>query len=58
LGASRSLLEQFSPKEYFFVRVKQDENQLQQGREALGLLAKAFEEDWSEEQIERALHQI
>jgi hypothetical protein len=48
----------FHERNIFFIRVKPDEGQLLQGREALGLLAKAFEEDWSEERIEKALHQI
>ena len=48
----------FHERNIFSVRVKPDEGQLEQGREALRLLAKAFEEDWSEERIEKALHKI
>jgi hypothetical protein len=42
----------------FFIRVKPDEEQLIQGREALNLLAQAFQENWPEKRLEHALHQI
>jgi hypothetical protein len=48
----------FHRKNIFLVRLKPDDGQLQQGREALRLLAKAFEEDWSEQRIEKALQQV
>jgi hypothetical protein len=48
----------FHERNIFFIRVKPDEGQLIQGREALNLLAQAFEEDWAEERIEHELHQI
>jgi hypothetical protein len=42
----------FHARNIFFIRVNPDEEQLIQGREALNLLAQAFEEDWAEERIE------
>src|SRR2546423_12512748 len=48
----------FHRKNIFFIRVKPDENQLEQGREALRLLAKAFGDGWVEERIEKELRQI
>src|SRR5689334_12209361 len=37
----------FHRRNIFLVPVKADKSQLERGREALTLLAKAFEEDWS-----------
>jgi hypothetical protein len=48
----------FHERNVFSIRVKPDEGQLEQGREAFRLLARAFEEDWTEERIEEQLHQI
>jgi hypothetical protein len=48
----------FHARNIFFIRVKPDEGQLRQGREALNLLAQAFEEDWPEQRLEHELHEI
>lgn len=48
----------FHQRNIFLFRVKPDAGQLYVGREALQLLAKAFEEDWSEERMEKELHEI
>lgn len=48
----------FHRRNIFFIPVKPDKDQLDQGKEALLLLAKAFEEDWSQGRIEKELHLI
>lgn len=48
----------FHERNIFFIPVKPNKSQLRQGQRTLRMLAQAFEEDWDEGRIEKALNDI